>query len=230
MASSPSPGQGLQSQICLIPDNAKTAYVKEWVPKGPIPRHARDFGYCVDFAVLLPGDLILVSSEPSTFTARLIRKVQLLGGYHASDAAWEHAAVYVMDDTICEATRSGVRIGSIYSYLGTHRIRVRRNPKLTVDERWSLVVNALKSGNYAYGYSSVIGLAIKSWFGFWTKSRGRRMSYPKRAVYCSELYVDAHVKSCGILLGNLEGGESTPASLSKDSKLQDVSIAWTRIV
>jgi hypothetical protein len=201
-----------------------------WTPDGPIPESARNFGFCVDFKDLQPGDLVLVSRARRSVISWGIRKVQKKGGYNLFDAQWDHAAVYINSDTICEATRSGVRVASIFSYLGTHKIRVRRNLSLSPEERWGLVVNAIKQGDYAYGYTSILGLIWKASFGYWTKSRSRRLDYPKRAVYCSELYADAHVKACGVVLGNVDGGEATPASLSLDSTLSDVEIKWVRIV
>src|SRR5205807_7387 len=44
---------------------------------------------------------------------------------------------------ICEATRKGVCYSPLYPYIGHHRIRVRRDPALTMDERWRIAVSAL---------------------------------------------------------------------------------------
>jgi uncharacterized protein YycO len=218
------------TQLVLNPSEASNqASNTSWIPEGPIPQKTRSFGYCIDFKDLQPGDLILFSSIKKSIVSSGIHKVQLKGGYKQNDAQWEHAAVYIKSDTICEATRRGVKVSSLYAYMGTHKIRVRRNPILTTDEKWSLVVNAIKQGGYAYGYSSIIGLLFKSINGFWAHSTTRRLAYPKRAIYCSELYADAHVKACGFALGNLNGGEVTPASLSIDSTLSDVKANWVKI-
>ena len=200
------------------------------MPEGPIPERTRAFGYCVDFKDLQPGDLLLFSSVKKSLISWGIRKVQTKGGYSQSDAQWEHAAIYIESDTICEATRSGVKVSSLHGYMGAHKIRVRRNLKLSPDERWSLVVNAIKQGDYAYGYSSIVSLLFKSIAGYWIKTKSRRLAYPRRAIYCSELYADAHVKACGVALGNIDGGETTPASLSLDSTLTDIQTKWVKIV
>lgn len=217
-------------QLLLDPETIKSNPPSErWTPDGPLPQCTRDFGCCIDFGALLPGDLILVSSVFPGFIGRAIRKVQKKGGYSDDDACWEHAAIYIQGDTICEATRSGVQIGSLFEYIGAHKIRVRRNPGLTQDKRWNLVVNALQQRDYAYGFGAVVGLCLKAHIGFWKPNGGKPLSFPKRAVYCSELYADAHVKACGVALGNLKSGETTPASLSLDSTLQDVQVGWLKI-
>lgn len=153
-----------------------------WHPNGPLPQPTRAFGFCIDFEALLPGDLILFSSVNAGFIGKAIRKIQEIGGYNSDDASWEHAAIYIQADTICEAVRSGVKIGSIFGYMGSHRIRIRRNPKLSVDERWSLVVNAIQQRDYAYGYLSVLSLAIKAHIGFWKQSGSNVLVFPKRRV------------------------------------------------
>lgn len=200
-----------------------------WHPEGPIPPKVRKFGFCIDFADLLPGDLILVSSVVPDFVGKLIRQVQEDGGYGKRHCRWEHAAIYIEDGVICEATRKGVHLSSIYTYMGSHLVRVRRNPLLTTDQRWRLVVSALKKTNYRYGYMSVIDLYFKSLKGFWSNNGKASMTYPKRARYCSELYVEAHTHTCGIYIGNAQGGESTPAHLSLDTTLSDVKIKWIAI-
>lgn len=201
---------------------------KCWSPDSPIPPRVRAFGYCLDFSALLPGDLILVSPERPSIIERSIRATQGNGGYPPDDAQWTHAAVYVMDDVICEAGRSGVAITSIYKYIGNHKVRIRRNPNLTERERWALAVYALSQNNYAYNFFDVLWLFLRSFNGFWTiDSKFKRK--PKRAVYCSELYADAHLKATNAALGNQAFGEATPASLSQDSLLQDVFAGWVAI-
>lgn len=217
-------------QLILDPTQAPTTpSLKNWNPTTPIPKAARDFGHCIDFDPLKPGDLILFSSTAPNFIGKGIRKVQEKGGYNERDAMWEHAAVYIMSDIICEATRAGVRVSSLYEYMGSHKIRVRRNEKLTDNERWALVVHALKQQNYAYGFLSVFGLVVKSKIGFWKPTGQKGSKYPKRAVYCSELYADAHVTACNTALGNVVSAEYTPASLSVDAHLTDVAVNWVKI-
>lgn len=171
---------------------------------------------------------MLISAISPGFIARAIRRVQYRGGYADEDARWEHAAVYIGSGAICEASRKGVNVESIFDYIGSHLIRVRRNTSLTSDQGWNLAVHALLMKKYRYGFWSVVGLYVKSKVGFW-RNQGKPISFPKRSVYCSELYADAHVKICDVALGNLKSGEATPASLSLSSKLGDVSLSWVKI-
>lgn len=200
----------------------------DWAPSGPIPQKLREFGYCVDLQLLKPGDLVLVSSITPGLIASAIRRVQAQGGYGGQDARWEHAAVYIGSSAICEATRAGVSVSSMYDYMGSHLIRVRRNIALTSDQGWNLAVHALQQKGYRYGFSSILGLYLKSRIGFWHR-QGKPVSFPKSSVYCSELYADAHVKICGVALGNLKSGEVTPASLSLESALSDIPLSWVKI-
>ncbi|WP_374090458.1 hypothetical protein [Methylomicrobium lacus] len=217
------------SQLFLNPDTAENSPdLKAWKPDYPIPKHLRDWGFCPDFNAWLPGDLVLVSALKPGIIGKAIRSVQEQGGYAQDDARWEHAAVHIGSGTLCEATRKGVCVASVFDYAPNHLIRIRRNHALTQDQRWELAVNALKQQNYSYGFFSIGSILWKSRKGFWN-TQGKPISFPKRAVICSELYADAHVKVCGQALGNLRSGEVTPASLSMDQSLADVQTQWVRI-
>lgn len=177
----------------------------------------------------MPGDLILVSSLKPGIIARAIRRVQLRGGYHPDDACWEHAAVYIGSESICEANRNGVNIKPIFDYMCSHLIRIRRNPNLTSDQRWSLAVHAVRMKNFRYGFMSIVELYFKSRKGFW-HNEDTPIQFPKSSVYCSQLYANAHGKICVTALGNNKSGEVTPASLSLDTTLVDVdTITWVKI-
>lgn len=218
------------AQIFLDPRSAPplSETSPAWTPNGPIPPALREFGYCIDFASLNAGDLILFSSITPGLIPRSIRRVQLRGGYDEEDARWEHAAVYIGSEKICEATRHGVNVKPIYGYIGSHLIRVRRNLLLTTDEGWRLAIESLQLRNYRYGFFSILELYFKSRHGFW-QGEGKPVSFPKSSVYCSELYADAHVKICNTALGNKKSGEITPASLSLDLALRDVPLSWIKI-
>ncbi|WP_148296201.1 hypothetical protein [Methylophilus sp. OH31] len=214
----------------LDPSEAEAQFTGNWSPQTPIPNKLRQFGYCVNFNELLPGDLILVSSNKPGLIAKAIRKVQAMGGYAKADSRWEHAAIYIGSESVCESERSGVQINSIYKYIGPYSLRIKRNNNLTPDQRWNLVVYALIQKNYSYGFLSVFRLLMKSIRGYWIHQGSPINSpLPSRSVYCSQLFADAHVKACGVPLGNLTSGEATPASLSLDTKLVDVNISWLRI-
>ena len=214
-------------QLVLSPSDPSSP--QTWKPTGPIPISVRSFGKFPDIACWRPGDLILVSAVKPDLIARSIRSVQIRGGYHQDDARWEHAAVYIGAGAICEATRQGVQPKPIYEYIGQHLIRVRRNQKLTVDEQWRVAVEALIKQDFSYSFWSAAALLAKSRNGFWNFQRGP-IKQPKRATICSQLYADAYTKVTGQTLGNVQSGETTPASLSSDSTLVDVQSAWLTIV
>ena len=199
----------------------------EWRPADPVPRSIREWGYCPDFSAWLPGDLLLVSALRPGFVQKAIRVVQSQG-YALEHARWEHAAVYIGSGALCEATRKGVSVTTIYAYVRTHLLKLRRNPGLTPDQRWDLAVNALKLQDHTYGFWSIIELL---WRARAMESRADGVTvYGTRARICSELYADAHAKaSGGVVVGNLHSG-ITPASLSIDTKLVDVPVSWVKIV
>jgi hypothetical protein len=217
------------TQIILNPKSVKDSdNLNTWEPEYPIPNAVREWGYCPNFNDWLPGDLILVSAIKPNFIVKAIWSIQKKGGYSYDDARWEHAAVYIGSGALCEASTKGVRIRTIFDYTGSHLIRIRRNSSLTNDQRWEIAVNALKQNNYKYNYFSIIDILWKAKIGFWN-GQGKAISFPKRAVICSELYADAHVKVCSVALGNLRSGEITPASLSMDKALTDVQTNWLKI-
>ena len=218
-------------QIVFDPSAAKrTSNPSSWKPENPIPPEIRSFGFCADFSPLLPGDLVLFSAINPDCIAKAIRKVQEVGGYSKDDARWEHAAVYIGDEAICEATRRGVRIGSLYDYLLKYKIRFRRNDSLTQDQRWNLAVHALRLQKiYKYGFYSIVELYFKSKIGFWKGNKSPK-SFPKRSVYCSELYGEAHFRASGIYPKNNRSDEITPACLSSNTtSLRDVHVPWVKI-
>lgn len=65
------------------------------------------------------------SLQPDAVTRQIIA-AQTRGGFGAEDARWQHAAVYLGDGYVIEATLRGVRYAPIYPYLGSYRLRLRR--------------------------------------------------------------------------------------------------------
>jgi hypothetical protein len=211
------------AQAFLDPDTAKTqSPIEQWAPNSPLPPALQKFGYFLDLRKLLPGDLILFSAQKPNFVQRRIRAVQTIGGFGPDHARWEHAAVYIGSGAVCEATGSGVGVGDLFTRIETSKIRVRRNPNLSNDERWMLVVHALKQKNYAYGMWSIATLIVGSRFGYW-KHKSGPISFPHRTYICSQLYGDSHVAASGTVLCLNQTGIATPAGLSMDTTLQDIT-------
>lgn len=213
------------AHICLHPDDipSGTATVT-----GPLSSNELRLKKVVDLSLLRPGDLILTSALSPDLVQRSIRAVQVKGGYQVQDARWEHAAMYIGRGVLCEATRRGVQRGMLSHYIGTHVIRARRDDKLNTETRYELAIQALSFQGYAYGFWEILRLFKAARLGFNNRatSNGRTPGYPKRAVICSELYADSYSQVTKNIIGNIAGGEVTPASLSTDVRLTDVHLRW----
>lgn len=218
------------SQIILKPDdNAQGTLVVQ----GPLSQKELKLGKVIDLGQLLPGDLILVSACEPGFIGRNIRKVQERGGYLVEHARWEHAALYVGKGVICEANRQGVRRAMLSKYVGDYHLRFRRNPGLTIEERYELVIQALAAQGFSYNFREIVRLWQNARFGFGDSTKANVQllgkQYPKRATMCSQLYADCHVIVTKTVIGNLDGGETTPACLSMAPLLVDVPVTWLAI-
>lgn len=217
-------------QKILKPDSAANG---SYVVQGPLSQNELQLKKVLDLTQLLPGDLILVSAVTPDFVGRNIRKVQARGGYLDEHAMWEHAALYVGKGVICEATRKGVRRAMLSKYVGKHYIRVRRNTCLTVEQRYELAIHALTLHDFRYDFREIVRLWKNAHFGFSNSTKATVQflgkQYPKRATICSQLYADCHVSVTKTVIGNLDGGETTPASLSISTALEDVQLDWLTI-
>jgi hypothetical protein len=215
------------SQITLLPsDEAVPGAI--WIPPGPIPSRLRAFGKFPNVEQWLPGDLLLVSSLKPNLITRQTITAQERGGYGIDDARWQHAAVYVGEGYVTEASLHGVRYAPIYPYLGNHLIRLRRPVGLTADDRWRIAVQAAVRTNEKYGLVSIASLFAYSFVGLWTRRRGFSVAQA-RSVICSQLYSDAYSRVTGRLIAPPAAGTITPAALSATPELEDVNISWLSI-
>jgi hypothetical protein len=215
-------------QLILRPEDTPKGQA---VVEGPLSERERSLGKVIDQSLLLPGDLILCSAVTPGLIASNIRAVQQRGGYGKEHACWEHAAIYIGHGILCEATRKGVRRDMLSNYVGTHNLRFRRDTSLTSDLRYELAIAALSFQDYRYGMLEVFRLlkAAKWGFGNRVKANMKTSGFPKRALICSELYADSYAKVTKRIVGNIAGGEVTPASLSADATLVDVPAQWLSI-
>jgi len=129
-------------QLTLNPLDAQPSGMT-WQPAGPLPIEVRRFGLFPNVDDWLPGDLVLVSHVQPDWIQRQIMEAQGRCGYAPDDAQWQHSAVYMGDAYVCEAGTSGVRYEKIANYVGSHKIRVRRDFSLTPDDRWRLAIQAV---------------------------------------------------------------------------------------
>jgi hypothetical protein len=216
----------LQSQI--LDPNAVGSPVGNWSPPHPLPRRVRAFGFVPDESRLRPGDLLLVSATNPSRGSNAIIRAQTAGGHHRNDASWHHAAVYIGEALICEAQLwSGVRVTSLYDYVGTHRLRFRRDLTITADDGWRIALRTLESLHRRYSLSALPRLWAQSIKGFWRPEVRHR---DVRAVVCSEIFGRAYSLTTGRMLVPGSLNIITPADLSLCASLTDVPDGWLRIV
>jgi cell wall-associated NlpC family hydrolase len=192
---------------------------------GPMSPHVRAFGRYPDVSAMRPGDLVLVSAVEPTWLSRRIMAAQEQGGFAADDARWHHAAVYVGNGRICEATLRGVQACDLDQYVGTHRIRVRRDPQLRAMQGYDIAMHALFRMRWYYSLWTLVRLLLQSWRGFHADPVALPLS-SSRAVICSMLYADAYSLVTQRVLGNAAGATPTPAFLSATPILDDVVCGW----
>jgi hypothetical protein len=214
----------------LVLDPAVQSTIGFWTPPGPVPKQLRSFGRVPNIDQWLPGDLILVSAARPAFSSRGIIQAQEEGGFAPEHARWHHAAVYVGDLRICEATvLRGVVTEFLYRYIGSHLLRVRRPPGLKPDQHWQIAVNALFRLGQNYSAGTILKMFWRSRRGFWNPSGRLSPPISTQATICSQLYADAYSLTTRQALGNTAGETPSPAFLSSTPQLQDVALGWYSI-
>ncbi len=195
-----------------------------------MPKALADLNAIPDSSRLRAGDLILISSVEgdNSKTAAAIRHTQSIAGYNPIDARWHHAAVFLgFDFRICEATRKGVRTGSLLDYAATHLIRVRRDPKLDTEAGWKISVLAACQIGTPYSVLSILNLAGRARKGYWQPRHDS--THVGHGLICSELYADSYAAATGRTLWNHISKEVTPAYLSLTDQLSDIDVGWRPI-
>ena len=214
-------------QKVLLPSTEPTPGAT-WIPPGPIPRTLRQFGKFPNLEQWRPADLLLVASITPDAAVQQIVSAQARGGYAPEDARWQHAAVYIGEGYVMEATLRRVRYAPIYPYLGGHSLRLRRPLDLSDDDRWKIAIQASVRSNERYAWQSIVRLLRLSFDGYWTRQRGFPIGHAK-SVICSQLYADAYSRVTGRLVTRPVAGIPTPAALSASAAFEDVDLAWAII-
>ena len=202
---------------------------EQWSPSGPIPPELRKFGKYPNTQDWKPADLLLVSSVVPDAVTKQIISTQGRSGFSSDDARWQHAAVYLGDGYVMEATTHGVQYSPIYAYLGKHRLRLRRPVGLTNEEaRWRIALQAAVRANEKYHFATILRIYYRSFRGRWgspiTSFRAQ-----SRALICSQLYSDSYSAVTGLLLTQTVADVITPAALSASDKFEDVPLYWKTI-
>jgi len=195
-----------------------------WKATRPLPNKVRKFGRYPNIDNWKPGDLILLEALNPPLVSRAIQKTQERGGHSPEHARWHHAAIYMGNEYICEATFFGVRYQTLDYYISTHRMLVRRNTNLSDEEYWLIAINALSKLKSAYSFTAIIWIYLKSLWGFWRE--GNSLSKPG-AVICSELYVKSYSMATNRTVTNAY--PAIPADLSCTAQLDDVDVCWRAI-
>jgi hypothetical protein len=202
-----------------------------------LPAATRKFGKLIDTSNLSPGDLLLSRDLTPDRISSLITTVQVDGGYHANDARWTHAAMYVGDGAnVVEATfdsvlgGGSVRLTSLDDYSqGTCSLRFRRSKYVLDDQqRWRICIRAMSRLGRPYDFVQ----ALLMWFGVAFRGQGFFGAEIQRstsaAVICSTLYADSYNEATRRSLGEVSG-VCVPAWLSASEEFNDVQAEWSQI-
>lgn len=204
---------------------------------GAVPDDVMSFGFLPDLSVLKPGDIILVQpkepppspTDPIAFAkaassgdvAWAIQDVQKRF-QRGANAKWVHVALYLGRDLVVEATPPCVGVNAFSRYGPTHRIRVRRFPKLAPRLAYDACVEAMRRIGESYDVAAVLGLA--------QVYAGRATPKPeliKKSFICSELVQLAYYHGASKVIVNLGNTRTpTPADLAASPLLEDVNVGW----
>ena len=155
-----------------------------------LPAHVRRFGYVPDLSTCLPGDLVLFRSHHPNITGRTIAAAQLAGGIAPEHSRWTHAAIFLSDDFVVEASpMTGVAQRTLYIDVPDKIIRIRRQPSLTEVERYRIALRALRMLGARYGYGAAVSTGWYLLKGLWNLPSIHTLG---PAVICSKVFSDAH--------------------------------------
>lgn len=214
-------------QLEIDPELASKASTTE-ITIAVLPPPVREFGFVPNLQQLLPGDLILSRSRSPGILDRAIVASQKKG-FADADARWTHAAVFIGGDELVEALPTkGIVLHSIYSYVPSEVMRVRRMPDISDSKRHKIANYATKNLGKRYSVFNAMKLGTDLFFRhLWNKDALRSNRY---IVICSQLYFDSILE---IMKNRLDGCPTefptTPAHLSATSDLSDVAVDWLRI-
>jgi len=192
-----------------------------------LPNEIAHFGFIPKEEDLEPGDLIMFEPKSRWKLGHHMIKFVQSRCYGEQHSRWTHAAVYLGDWRVCTATpRRGVHTHEIWEQLLSHRLRVRR-PKLPLNQRFQIVVNALARKGEKYGLSKLIAFyrELDRLHNVAAHQRIRVVS----AAICSDLYADAFFLASHMVVGQPYNTAFMPADLSASDKLVDVSVRWARL-
>lgn len=212
-------------QLFLDPSNLNAN--SDWYPSGPLPPAVREFGRYPNIDDWRPGDLLLFH-KPSRRSISSTAIIKAQGRAFADeDARWHHAAVYVGDGHLCEATVwKGVIYSPIHNYFMSHWIRVRRPDNLLAEQDFYIAINSLTRLTERYSKFRALKIGLRSIMGLW---RPIPLSDESNAMICSALYQSAYISVTHRLAATAHGRPILPADLSQSGRFSDVAIHWRAI-
>jgi len=147
-------------------------------------------------------------------------------GLEPEHTIWTHAALYVGEAHLCEATfRHGVRHHPVFDYVGEHRLRVRRKAGLSLDKRYRLAIHAMTHLKQAYRSWDAIQIAWRAR----SERTGPVSLVSTPGVICSQLCSRAYTAVTGTVLTKRPTPYVTPADISAHPDLEDVVLEWRRL-
>jgi hypothetical protein len=194
-----------------------------------LPGHVRRFGYVPDLSACMPGDLVLFRSHQPNVTSRSIAAAQSAGGINPEHSRWTHAAIFLSDDFVVEASPiTGVTQRTLYADIPDKILRIRRQPALTEIERYRIALRALRMLGARYSFGGAI---LTGWYllnGLWTSPSVNSLG---PAVLCSKVFSDAYSDVTRKLLSGCPiDFPVTPAHLSATPDLEDIEVGWLKLV
>lgn len=198
-------------------------------PVGPLPKYLRQQKVFPDYEKALIGDLVLVSPFRPSVTQNLIMTHQL-ERYGEEHAMWTHAAIYIGNSNICEATTAGVKVSQIENYLENYSVKFRRASFKNETDRFRVSIAAVTKLRQGYNWKSILNFASDHM----AKGMPRRLALPmkqakKAAFTCSGLFYEAFFEVTEATCTNSVSFEICPADLSASQKLNDVPIGWVSL-
>lgn len=212
----------------LVLDPADTEIQGHFTPLGPLPTRLREFGRFPNSDEWRVGDIILFSDCRPGLVARSIREVQTATGYALEDARWQHAAIYVGQQNLCEAVWPRIRFHPIFDRIGSQMIRVRRfREDISPDQRYELAINAMSHIGMFYGWAELPRLLLRRGQG-WLRP-GSLRTRPVSLI-CSVLCANAYMTTLSrVITSHSAQVATTPADLSLTDQLVDVPVCWRRL-
>jgi hypothetical protein len=185
-----------------------------------LPSTASQVGKIPNIDEWLPGDILLFASSEATKPRSAIVKGQERNGYRPVDAQWYHAALWLGDFRVIEATLPRVRVADVDPSLYAARVRVRHDPVMTERQRLGVLAKGARDIGRWYGFGAIAKLTG------WRRFGRAPAPVPDKLFVCSQLCANAYASVTQKIYGRDLRFSVTPADLSQSPHLQDRPVFW----